>query len=92
MDYYLPGCNVFTFPAGNNPMMNPFSLPDLYVRLAMNPKTKAYLDQPDYTAIIEQLRLNPQLLGTWVRLLYQTYRKTGQLPLGKDSGYLLLES
>ena len=45
-------------------MMNPFSVPDLYVRLALNPKTKAFLDQPDYRAAIEQLRLNPQLLGT----------------------------
>jgi len=45
-------------------MMSPFSMPDLYVRLAMNPKTKAFLDQPDYRAAIEQLRLNPQLLQT----------------------------
>lgn len=44
--------------------MNPFSVPDLYIRLAMNPKTKAFLDQPDYRATIEGLRLNPQLLGT----------------------------
>ena len=44
--------------------MNPFSIPDLYVRLAMNPKTKAFLDHADYRTTIEQLRLNPQLLGT----------------------------
>ena len=45
-------------------MMNPFALPDLYVRLATNPKTKAFLEQPDYRATIEALRHNPQLLGT----------------------------
>ena len=44
-------------------MMSPFSVPDLYVRLAMNTKTKAFLDQPDYRAVVEQLRLNPQSLG-----------------------------
>ncbi|KAL9952289.1 hypothetical protein ACROYT_G039524 [Oculina patagonica] len=48
----------------NNPMMNPFAMPDLYVRLATNPKTKAFLDQPDYRATVEALRQNPQLLGT----------------------------
>ena len=45
-------------------MMNPFAMPDLYVRLATNPKTKAFLDQPDYTATVEALRRDPQLLGT----------------------------
>ena len=44
-------------------MMNPFAMPDLYVHLATNPKTKAFLDQPDYTATVEALRHNPQLLG-----------------------------
>ncbi|KAJ7379800.1 Stress-induced-phosphoprotein 1 [Desmophyllum pertusum] len=48
----------------NNPMMNPFAMPDLYVRLATNPTTKAFLDQPDYRAKVEALRRNPQMLGT----------------------------
>lgn len=51
----------------NNPMMNPFAIPDLYVRLATNPKTKAFLDQPDYRTIIEVLRQNPQMLGTYLQ-------------------------
>lgn len=61
-------CNVFfviiSQLTGNNPMMNPFAISDLYVRLATNPKTKAFLDQPDYRATVEALRRDPQLLGT----------------------------
>lgn len=75
-------------------MMNPFALPDLYVRLAMNPKTKAFLDQPDYRAAVEQIRLNPQLLGTWVRLLQYiilTPKQVKHFSHRKDSGCLLLE-
>ena len=45
-------------------MMNPFAMPDLYVRLATNPKTKAFLEQEDYCKTVETLRQNPQLLGT----------------------------
>ena len=44
---------------------NPFALPDLYLRLAANPKTKALLDQPDYVQLIESLKQNPQLLSRW---------------------------
>ena len=45
-------------------MTNPFAIPDLYVRLATHPKTKAFLDQPDYRSIVEALRQYPQMLGT----------------------------
>ena len=45
-------------------MMNPFAVPDLYVRLATNPKTKAFLEQKDYIETIEAIKRNPQLLGT----------------------------
>lgn len=55
---------MFIQSIGNNPMMNPFATPDLYVRLATNPKTKAFLDQPDYRATIEALRQKPEMLGT----------------------------
>ena len=55
--------NIF-FEIGNNPMMNPFAMPDLYFRLATNPKTKAFLEQEDYRKTVETLRQNPQLLGT----------------------------
>ncbi|XP_027038848.1 stress-induced-phosphoprotein 1-like [Pocillopora damicornis] len=51
----------------NNPMTNPFAIPDLYVRLATHPKTKAFLDQPDYRSIVEALRQNPQMLGTYLQ-------------------------
>ena len=45
-------------------MMNPFAMPNLYVRLATNPKTKAFLEQEDYRNTVETVRQNPQLLGT----------------------------
>lgn len=69
--------------ARNNPMMNPFALPDLYVRLATNPKTKAFLEQPDYRATIEALRHNPQLLGT--HLQDQRIMQTVAVLLGIDA-------
>ena len=56
-------CNL-TSLTGNNPMMNPFAVPDLYVRLATHPKTKPFLEQKDYIETIEAIKRNPQLLGT----------------------------
>lgn len=50
--------------ARNSPITNPFALPDLYVRLATNPKTKQFLEHQDYRETIEAVRKNPQLLGT----------------------------
>lgn len=41
---------------------NPFSVPDLFIKLRSDPRTKAYLDDPEYLKMIQQLRVNPNLL------------------------------
>ncbi|KAM7448655.1 Stress-induced-phosphoprotein 1 [Porites harrisoni] len=69
--------------ARNNPMMNPFAMPDLYVRLATNPKTKAFLEQEDYCKTVETLRQNPQLLGTYLQ--DQRIMQTVAVLLGIDA-------
>ncbi|CAH3177665.1 unnamed protein product, partial [Porites evermanni] len=69
--------------ARNNPMMNPFAMPDLYVRLATNPKTKAFLEQEDYRKTVETLRQNPQLLGTYLQ--DQRIMQTVAVLLGIDA-------
>lgn len=42
---------------------NPFNSPDLYLKLRADPRTRAYLDDPEYLSLLQQLQLNPQLLG-----------------------------
>lgn len=42
---------------------NPFSGPDVFVKLRSDPRTKAYLDDPEYLNLLQQLQMNPQLLG-----------------------------
>ncbi|XP_068729564.1 stress-induced-phosphoprotein 1-like [Montipora capricornis] len=69
--------------ARNSPMTNPFATPDLYVRLATNPKTKQFLEQQDYRETIEALRRNPQLLGT--HLQDQRIMQTIAVLLGIDA-------
>lgn len=46
--------------AGNNP----FNSPDLFVKLRNDPKTRAYLDDPEYMQIIRELQRNPNALTT----------------------------
>ncbi|XP_043474728.1 stress-induced-phosphoprotein 1 [Leptopilina heterotoma] len=43
---------------------NPFSAPDLFIKLRSDPRTKAYLDDPEYLKMIQDLRTNPNLLKT----------------------------
>lgn len=43
---------------------NPFNTPDIFVKLRNDPRTRAYLDDPEYLKMIENLRKNPNLLGT----------------------------
>jgi len=45
---------------GNN---GPFSSPDTMAKLQMNPKTNVFLAQPDFQAILADLRANPKNLG-----------------------------
>lgn len=42
---------------------NPFTGPDVFIKLRNNPKTKAYLDDPEYLKILNDLRNNPKALG-----------------------------
>ncbi|XP_059485534.1 stress-induced-phosphoprotein 1 [Neocloeon triangulifer] len=41
----------------------PFSSPDTYAKLQMNPKTSAFLAQPDFQMILADLKANPKNLG-----------------------------
>lgn len=44
-------------------MPNPFLGADVFVRLRANPKTKAYLDDPEFVKTLNDLRNNPSNLG-----------------------------
>ncbi|XP_031560926.1 stress-induced-phosphoprotein 1-like [Actinia tenebrosa] len=43
---------------------NPFRNPNLYAMLHANPKTREYLNQPDFVQILEQLKQNPNALNS----------------------------
>lgn len=43
---------------------NPFNSPDLFIKLASDPRTKGYLSDPEYMKLLQELRTNPQSLGT----------------------------
>ncbi|KAL6260272.1 hypothetical protein P5V15_007804 [Pogonomyrmex californicus] len=43
---------------------NPFNKPDIFVKLANDPRTKGYLSDPEYIKLLQELRSNPQNLGT----------------------------
>ncbi|XP_075225608.1 stress-induced phosphoprotein 1 [Lycorma delicatula] len=43
---------------------NPFSTPDIFVKLRSDPRTRTYLDDPEYLKLIENLRRNPNAVGT----------------------------
>jgi stress-induced-phosphoprotein 1 len=42
---------------------NPFVGPDVFTKLRANPKTKAYLDDPEFVKALNNLRGNPSHLG-----------------------------
>lgn len=43
---------------------NPFNVPDLFVKLANDPRTKEYLQDPEYIKLVQELQKNPKALGT----------------------------
>ncbi|KAF4520599.1 hypothetical protein B566_EDAN006010 [Ephemera danica] len=49
--------------ASERGMPNPFRDPDVFVRLRNNPKTRAFLDDPDFVKTINDLRDNSKSLG-----------------------------
>jgi len=44
-------------------MANPFLTPDLFDKLRSDPHTRAYLDDPDYVKLVQDLQSNPNSLG-----------------------------
>jgi stress-induced-phosphoprotein 1 len=48
---------------GNKGMANPFAVPDLFVKLRSDPRTRAYLDDPDYIKLVQDLQSNPSNVG-----------------------------
>lgn len=49
---------------GNKGMASPFMTPDLFIKLRADPRTRAYLDDPEYVKLIQDLQTNPHSLGT----------------------------
>lgn len=43
---------------------NPFNSPDIFVKLASDPRTKKFLYDPEYLKILQELQSNPHSLGT----------------------------
>ncbi|XP_076672614.1 stress-induced phosphoprotein 1 [Andrena cerasifolii] len=43
---------------------NPFNMPNLYILLANDPRTKGYLQDPEYLKLLQELQRNPQALDT----------------------------
>ncbi|KDR14610.1 stress-induced-phosphoprotein 1 isoform X1 [Zootermopsis nevadensis] len=48
---------------GNKGFANPFSTPDLFGKLRSDPRTRAYLDDPEYVKLVQDLQRNPNSLG-----------------------------
>jgi stress-induced-phosphoprotein 1 len=49
--------------ASEKGLPNPFGDPNVFVRLRNNPKTRAYLEDPEFVKLINDLRTNPSSLG-----------------------------
>nr|CAD7393397.1 unnamed protein product [Timema cristinae]CAD7425319.1 unnamed protein product [Timema monikensis] len=47
----------------NQGMSNPFKTPDLFSKLATDPRTRSFLDDPEYVKLIQELQTNPRSLG-----------------------------
>lgn len=45
-------------------LSNPFNSPDIFMKLANDPRTQKFLSDPDYLKLLQELRTNPQSLGT----------------------------
>jgi len=48
---------------GNKGMANPFLTSDLFDKLRSDPRTRAYLDDPEYVKLVQDLQSNPNSLG-----------------------------
>ncbi|XP_015181039.1 PREDICTED: stress-induced-phosphoprotein 1 [Polistes dominula] len=66
----------------NATRFNPFNHPDLLKKLANDSRTKAYLNDPEYLKLLQELRNNPQSLG--LKLQDQRILTTLGVLLGVD--------
>lgn len=64
--------------------MNPFSDPNIMVKLTQDPRTREFMKDPEYLKMISQLQSNPQDLGT--RLNDKRILTTLSVLLGMDVG------
>lgn len=72
-------------PGGSFP--NPFNSADIFIKLRSDPRTKGFLDDPDYVSLIQQLQINPQLLGQKLqdpRILTTLSVLIGLGPMGEE--------
>ena len=53
--------------AGMNQIGDMFRAPDLMAKLAMNPATREYVSQPDFLAMMEEVKRNPSALNNHLR-------------------------
>lgn len=65
-------------------MMNPFSDPNLTARLATDPRTREFMNDPEYVKMVGELQANPNALGT--RLNDKRLLTTLSVLLGMDVG------
>ncbi|KAM0934361.1 putative Heat shock chaperonin-binding, tetratricopeptide-like helical domain superfamily [Dioscorea sansibarensis] len=53
-------------PQGSSPFGNIFSGPDLWVKLAADPATRGYLQQPDFLKMLQDVQKNPNNLNLYL--------------------------
>ncbi|KAJ0962077.1 hypothetical protein J5N97_029905 [Dioscorea zingiberensis] len=53
-------------PPGSSPFGNIFSGPDLWVKLAADPTTRGYLQQPDFLKMLQEVQKNPNNLNMYL--------------------------
>lgn len=41
--------------------------PDAFARLALDPRTRAFMDQPDFRAMMASMQSNPQLINMYLK-------------------------
>lgn len=44
-----------------------FSSPDFMAKLAMNPETRGFLEQPDFMAMLKSIQTNPSSFGSYMQ-------------------------
>lgn len=55
---------VISQESSSSSLPNPFNSPDLFLKLRNDPRTRDYLDDPEYMKLLQELRSNPLSMGT----------------------------